>query len=131
LKWKQPYLFIAPTFQYPLNQRPVMSARYNDYVNDESTPICFIRRADRNGWVRARAHHNNALNAFLAEENNGMNLGEQGVEIRVPHTDGGQFVASFHRSNEEVCVYNDEYGNRVEIAMLAPLRAAFINRIIG
>ncbi len=108
-----------------------MSARYNTYVNDESTPICFIRRADRNGWVRARAHHNNALNAFLAEENDSMNSREGEVEIRVPHTDGGEFVAKFYRCSEDVCIYNDEYGNRVEISMMAPLRAAFINRIVG
>ncbi len=98
----------------------------------DNNRVCFIRRNDGNGWVRSRFHHAQALNSFL---NTPYNLNNPSpIQISVPHTDGGNFVAHFSRVNEAneyvLCYYVDEYGQRVEIMMCRPAYAAFINRVI-
>jgi hypothetical protein len=109
------------------------SSEMLDHINqfhlEQEMTFCYIRRADRNGWVRARPHHQQALQAFLTHEN-GVYRNHPEVRIAVPHTDGGEFIAHFRRSSSDVCLYRDEYGNQVDIAMLRPGQAAFINRVI-
>jgi hypothetical protein len=85
---------------------------------------CYIRRSGPQGWVRSRDHHRAAFEVFLQNEN------ENGVRVSVPHMDGGMFVATFRRVNDEVCQYEDEYGARVDIMMCSSGHAAFINRVI-
>ncbi len=98
--------------------------------------VCYIRRANGNGWVRSRNHHQEALMSFL---NTPYNLNDPSpIEVSVPHGDGGNFVARFTRVNDDgnqetqntLCYYVDEYGQRVDIMMCTSAYAAFINRII-
>ena len=103
----------------------MMSNRLNDFMNEQNTLMCYIRRSGPQGWVRGRTHHQNALQAFLASP-----LNNNPIRIEVPHLDGGMFVAHFRRVNEEYSEYVDEYGNRVDITMMTPGRAGFINRVI-
>jgi hypothetical protein len=88
-------------------------------------PECYIRRKGQ-PWTRGNIHHLAALTAYRNRE------GEPGEEVRisVPHQRGGDFVAHFFPINHEMCYYRDEYGNEVEIAMIEPERAAYINRIM-
>lgn len=102
-----------------------MSAQLMDYMNEQNTMMCHIRRAGPQGWVRGRAHHQAALQTFLASPPN-----NNPIRIEVPHLDGGNFVAYFCHVNNEFSEYIDENGNRVEIMMCTPGRAGFINRII-
>ena len=87
---------------------------------------CFIRRPGPQGWTRGRAHHRQALEAFLAM----YQEGDEPVRISVPHLDGGDFVAFFRRVNPQVCQYRDMYNQTVDIMMSTPSYAAFINRVI-
>lgn len=98
---------------------------------DREAPYCYIRRRDGNGWVRGRAHHLQAYNAFMeslqhlpAERINDP------VPVRVAHGDGGEFVATFRNGGQQIKKYEDEYGNHVEIIIMSASYAAFINRIV-
>lgn len=102
------------------NQQNMMN-----FQNEQNMMMCYIRRANPQGWVRGRAHHQAALQAFLASPQN-----NNPIRIEVPHLDGGNFVANFRRVNEEFSEYIDENGNCVEIMMCTPGRAAYINRIV-
>jgi hypothetical protein len=102
-----------------------MSSQLNDYVNEQQTMFCHIRRPGPQGWVRGRPHHQDALQAFLASPQN-----NNPIRIEVPHMDGGNFIAYFRRIDNELFQYTDEYNNRVDIMMCTPGRAGFINRII-
>jgi hypothetical protein len=107
------------------NSLRARSAQLSDFMNEQNTVMCYIRRAGPDGWVRGRAHHQAALQAFLAERPN-----NNPIRIEVPHSDGGNFVAHFTRVNQEVSRYIDEYGNRVDAMMCTPSYAARINRLI-
>ena len=96
-----------------------------NYMNEMNMMMCHIRRPDRQGWVRGRAHHQTAFQAFLASPQN-----NNPIRIEVPHMDGGNFVAYFRRINNELFQYTDEYNNYVDIMMCTPGHAGFINRII-
>jgi len=85
---------------------------------------CFIRRSDGNGWVRAQPHHRAALEAFQLLDSQGP------ARISVPHSHGGDFVATFYRDGEEVSRYEDEYGRSVQVMMANASYAAYINRIV-
>ena len=80
-----------------------MPARMMNFQNEQNMMMCYIRRADPQGWVRGRAHHQAALQAFLASPQN-----NNPIRIEVPHLDGGNFVANFRRVNEEFSEYIDE-----------------------
>jgi|LauGreDrversion4_2_1035121.scaffolds.fasta_scaffold00332_33 hypothetical protein len=93
--------------------------------------ICYIRREDGNGWTRGKIHHFEALTRFLNTPNNSNH-----VEVRVPHEQGGDFVAYFSRyASEEqnntntFCFYVDEYRRRVDIMLCSSAYAAYINRL--
>ena len=86
---------------------------------------CYIRRHG-DFWKRGDIHHLGALTAYRNREGD---PGEE-VPISVPHQRGGDFVAHFSPINDQMCYYRDEYGNEVEIAMMEPARAAYINRIM-
>ena len=92
----------------------------NDYA-------CFIRRQGQ-PWTRGRAHHRLALETFLDEYIAGQE--EEELQIVVPHTDGGDFVAWFRRLNSSVSQYRDEYGQTVYIMMSHGAEVGFINRVI-
>lgn len=92
---------------------------------------CYLRRQDGRGWVRGRAHHHQALLTFLeALQHRSAEQQDEPLLVRVAHVDGGDFVATFRRGGQQIKLYEDEYGNRVEIMMMAPEYAGFINRII-
>lgn len=92
--------------------------------NNENEVYCYIRRQGA-GWTRGREHHKNAYDAF-------MNHVPQNdpVRVSVPHMDGGDFIASFSRVNNDMVQYIDEYNNRVEMMMCPSSYAAHINRVI-
>jgi chloramphenicol O-acetyltransferase len=101
----------------------------------QNNRVCFICRNDGNGWVRSRSHHQDALYSFL---NTPYNLNDPSpIEVSVPHSDGGNFSACFTRVNQSfdetentLCNYVDEYGQRVGIMMCKPSYAAYINRVV-
>lgn len=112
-----------------------MSRRFapieDDHHYQSNEPVCYIRRNDRQGWVRARPHHQAAL--ALYQRTLESYVGEQDhqpIRVSTPHVDGGDFIAEFTRCNDVISVYHDEYGNHVEIAMMTPSYAGFINRVI-
>ena len=113
----------AGFYDYP--SHPLMNMNLN---NDYD---CFIRRSGQ-PWTRARAHHRQALEAFLSsQEEQPSQEGQPGHRISVPHTDGGEFVAFFRRVNSVVYQYRDEYEQTVEIMMSSGSSyAAFINRVV-
>lgn len=91
----------------------------------------YIRRSGPMGWTRGRPHHQQALLLFQEQEEQqerGNHAEER--EIRVPHTDGGDFVAWFHRVNQVVYQYRDENGAVVDIMMSSSGHAAYVNRLI-
>lgn len=98
--------------------------------------VCYIKRRDGNGWVRARAHHRQALDSFLQTPINNVN---QGVHISVPHGDGGNFEATFNRQNiddiqngqyvQYMAKYVDEYGRNVDIIVADSAYVAYVNRM--
>jgi hypothetical protein len=102
-----------------------MSNSLMDYLNEQNTMICYIRRGGPQGWIRGRTHHQVALQTFLSSPPN-----NNPIRIQVPHSDGGYFVAHFRRINNQFSSYLDEYGNHVDIMMCTPARAGFLNRII-
>lgn len=113
----------------------VSSLSTNSKMNDF---VCYIRRPDGNGWVRARTHHRQALESFLLTPVNNMNIG---VYVSVPHEDGDNFEATFHHRNIEdigrnrqyiqnMATYVDYYGRNVEIILANSGYVAYINRLI-
>lgn len=100
--------------------------------------VCYIRRPDGNGWVRARTHHRQALESFLNTPININNMNE-GVYVSVPHEDGGNFDATFYRRNIEdvmsaqyvqnMASYVDDYGRNVDIIVANSGYVAYVNRI--
>lgn len=93
-----------------------------DSNNDNS---CYIRRSGPVGWTTSRPHHREALLRFL-----GMPSPNEPVRISVPHTDGGEFVASFRKRNSVVYQYTDEYGETVDIMLSTSSYAKYVNRIV-
>ena len=100
----------------------------NLHENPNNDYDCFIRRYGQ-PWTRGRVHHRQALELFLEDPTSHM-PGETPVRISVPHADGGDFVAHFHRVNAAVCRYRDLHNQRVDIMMSSERHAAFINRVI-
>ena len=103
-------------------------ASQQDANNDYSI---FIRRRGPMGWQRGRRHHQEALLLFVEQEQEQQRQQrEEEIQITVPHMDGGNFMAWFHRMNPVVCQYRDEYGAVVDIMMSSSGQAAFANRIV-
>lgn len=103
---------------------PIASRNVNPpHQNEEA--LVYIRRGDGEGWVRGRTHHERAYEVYRAS----YLRGEGSYLISVAHTDGGDFVATFYPQMGIMAMYEDEYGNRVEITRMEPSRAAFINRL--
>lgn len=100
---------------------------YDNQINNDYG--CFIRRRGPQGWTRGRAHHQAALEAFM-EDPSSQQIGANPVRICVPHLDGGEFVAWFHKVNASVYQYRDEYDQVVDIMMSSGPYAAYINRIV-
>lgn len=95
------------------------------YPLDDSK-ICYIRQTGPDGFTPGLPHHHEALTHFLSKNPSIKDT----LDISIPHTQGGHFVAQFCRINDVLCQYINEYGHKVDIMMTTPSHARFINRII-